>query len=95
MFEGLSPHSFPSVGFFLTKIPYIYYSSAMRKELQPTPSASDEARLKCIRTAAEEGFDLNENQTPDWLKKGVNKITSGEEVTAKDLREFDRGDGYI
>ena len=57
-------------------------------------SNPDEARLRCIRVAVDQGFDVEGDPlSAPWLKKGVKKAKLGERVTVADLREFDRFSG--
>ena len=56
----------------------------------------DNARLNSIKVATEQEFDVEgDPQSAPWLKQGVRKAKSGEEVTPADLIEFDKSSGTI
>lgn len=65
----------------------------MKTENPDIAQASFEARLHCIRTAAEKNFNMDSPDVPDWMKIAVRRYRAGEEITPKVLYIIDlRGD---
>lgn len=61
-----------------------------------TTNKFDKARLYCIKVATDQEFDVEgDSESASWLKIGVRKAKLGEEVTAADLKEFDKSSGII
>jgi len=53
-----------------------------------------EARLHCIHTARNKGFDLSSNsQIAPWVKEGVALLDQGVEITPELLDQIDRYGG--